>query len=353
MSESKTNLTRVDGSQAERWDTIVQKSPQGTIFHIWPWIKAMEEHSYMDLFGVRRKPTLHALVAEKDGRDIGLIPLFEFRFGPLSYVYTPPPHTAVTYQGPVTDFGPLRQREREQILADFHLQIEEYLKRLGCDCIRLRTPPGYIDVRPLIWSGYNTTPAYNYLVDLSGGEEALKKRLSKNVRKVIRYSRNQGYELRYGDESDLKFLYERQQERYFEQDIAMNITLEYLKQLWDTLPKGSMHICVAELDGEPVTSTIRLAYKDRISAWFGNSKTSGYTGNPNDLLHWMEMTKGIASGYKTYENIWANNPRLNKYKVKMNPTLSVYYSAVRVNPLIQGLLDLKGILNGGGMESWW
>ncbi len=102
----------VSNDFAEEWDTIISQSPQGTLFHTWNWLKITEKHTDMKLFPV---------VGIKDNKPVGVFPLFFQKKGPVRLVFSPPPHAALPYLGPVlagTDI--LRQDKKENLYIDFH-----------------------------------------------------------------------------------------------------------------------------------------------------------------------------------------------------------------------------------------
>jgi hypothetical protein len=347
-SGKNVTLKRISADERNRWDALVEASPHGTVFHKWPWVNAMAKHSWYRLLGETIKPEFHPLIAEQEGRDIGLIPLYVFRGRFLTYVLSPPPHTEVSYLGPCITFpNNLKQSGRERMQRSFHNAIEGYLIGLGAHCVRIRTPPGYDDMRPYLWMGYNVTPLFNYVIDLRHPVNEIFENCRKDFRKRARRAEEDGYVVIEGSFADVETLYNSQSNRYKEKGLRMNITLEYLKDLWEGLGEGRLMIFKTEKNGEYASAAIRTCYRGKITGWMGSHKNPQLGGSPNDLLHWTIVKWAIAKGYTEHENIWANEESLNHFKTKLNPNLNRFYSVVRMNRALMFIYEIKKFLYGG------
>jgi len=349
-ANGKITLKRIREDEADRWDKLVDSSPHGTVFHTWDFVSTMAEHARMRILGGDIKPTFHPLIVEHDGRDIGLIPLYEFRGGLIRYVFSPPPHTAVTYLGPVLNFPEgLRQSTWEKTHRMFHDAVEEYLKRLRPQAIRIRTPPGYTDMRQFLWRGYHVSPLYNYVLDLARGVDALSEGLGSDNRKTLSRTERAGYEVSEGSLSDVERLFRHQESRYLEQGLDMNITLEYVKDLWGRCGNVKLKVFVIRRGGEYVSATLEATYKGKMSGWVGLPRSNSKAGDPNFLLMWDVIKWGASNGFREYETIWANQERMNEFKTKVNPKPSTYYSALKMSAAFKLTRSLKSAL----MEKKW
>jgi CelD/BcsL family acetyltransferase involved in cellulose biosynthesis len=350
-SAEKITLRRITEGERERWDYLVESSPHGTVFHTWDWVFAMAKHSRMRLFGETLKPVFHPLIAEDNGRDIGLVPLYEFKGRFVNYVFSPPPHTLVTYLGPCLNFpAKMRQAGWERLHRNFQNAVDEYISLLGAHCARIRPPPGFDDARPYLWLGYEVTPLYNYVIDLKRPVEEIFQSSESNFRNKVRRTEKEGYTVRMGSWDDVVNLYDQQKNRYGEQGMPISIELDYMRALWQNLPAGTLKIFVVEHNGKYVTGSIEACFKGRMVGWMGTTKSQSGAGSPNDLIVWEIIKNAVAQGCTEYENIWANEERLNQFKTKLNPKINRYYSVVRMNRLISFAYQIKKCLHGS--EIW-
>jgi hypothetical protein len=347
-ADNPVKLRQISEEEKARWNALVEASPHGSIFHTWPWVNALARHGWMKVLGERLKSTFHPLIAEYEGKDIGIIPLYEYRGRILKYVVSPPKYTDVSYLGPILNFPEnLKRSSWEHLHRNFHDAVDDYIKNLGGDCVWIRTPPGYDDMRPYLWQGYNVTPLYNYSLDLRQPTERLFENTREDFRKRVRKAEREGYVVSEGSFSDVEKLFSQQNKRYDEKGMHMNISLDYLKELFDGSEPGSIRVFKAELKGEFVSASVRTFYKKKVTGWFGSPKNTSTGGNPNDLLHWSVIKLAASQGYEEYENVWANEESLNDYKTKINPRLNVFYSVTRMKPHLSSIVALKKYVKGG------
>ena len=96
--------------EAGEWDDLVNKSPQGSIFHTWRWLKIVEKHT---------NSKLYPLIGMKGNTPIGIFPIF-FKKKSLNMVFSPPPGSAIPYLGPaIVNYNALKQSKRESIYKGF------------------------------------------------------------------------------------------------------------------------------------------------------------------------------------------------------------------------------------------
>jgi hypothetical protein len=344
--KNPVTLRRISADEKGRWDSIVDASPHGTVFHTWDWVSAMAKHSWLRLLGQTIKPIFHPLIAEYEGKDIGLIPLYEFRGRILNYIYSPPPHTEVSYLGPCLTFPEGLKRTRWEVMhRGFHKAVEDYMAALGIQCVRICTSPGYDDLRPYIWGGYIVTPLHNYLLDTKRPlEEILSTK--QDYKRRLRKLAEQGFTSRLGSFDDVKKLHHQKQARLEGQGFSMIVTLEYLRDLWESCYPNRMHIIVVEQNGQYISSVLTTSYKGKVIEWMGMQKIASGSISPNELLHWESIKWAVSYGYREYENIGADEVRLNEFKTKLNPGLSRFHYVVRMNRTLSLGYAVKRFVKG-------
>ncbi|THE62763.1 GNAT family N-acetyltransferase [Salinadaptatus halalkaliphilus] len=304
----------------ERWNGYVERSPQGTACHELEALRVQADHA---------GATLHPLIGFKGQEPVGVFPVFELRKGPVTTVFSPPPHLRVPYLGPAfLNMGKLKQRKREKRRSRFIDGCLEWITaELGPKYGHVRTATGVDDVRPFGWSGYETTPEYTYAVDLGRDEDALLASFSSDARRNVTNTADDAYEITVDDREDSRRIFEQVEHRYESQGISFGVPLGFVLDLADELETGAVRPYALRVDGAFVGGILALEYGSRTGRWMGGVRTDADVDVPtNDLLDWAIICDARERGLETYDLVGADNRRINRYKAKFNPDLETYYS---------------------------
>jgi len=305
---------------AEEWDRLVEESPHGTIFHTWKWLKTVEKHT---------SSRLYPIIGSKGDNPVGVFPVFYQKKGPVKAVFSPPPKVSVLYLGPaMTGFDKLKQNKKEANLMELQKSVDDFIKKeLSPGYIYMTTPPGLVDSRPFIWSGYQVEPRYNYLTDISGGADQVWRQFKKNLRQDIERAKRRGVTVEEGSRKEVRKIHELLVERYKEQGKTAGESREYMLDLYNAMKKN-MRVLVAKYEDEIVTGLIDVFYRDKVTGWVGNFKTGLENISPNDALNWESTKWACDNGFKYYETMGAANvERLYKYYSKWSTGLLVWFTA--------------------------
>ena len=317
----------------ELWDSLVDRSPHGTLFHTWRFLKIMEKHT---------KSRLYPIIGLKGTTPIGVYPIFLQKRFFLKMVFSPPPHCAVLYLGPaMADFDKIKQSRKETIFIDFQREVDSFIhSELKADYVSISTSPGLIDARPLKWCGYDVKPSCSYILNLTKGTDYVWSQLKKRLRQSINKTGRAGVSIEEGSMDELKSIYKLMGERYAEQNKIVTVPEEYLLDLYALFHPKNLKIFVAKYDREIKTGVITIQYKDKTIIWIGNAKTNLSRIAPNDLLFWETMKNANESGLKQYEMIGAAGvERLHSYCSKYNPELLLWFSATKYSSVIPKFLE--------------
>jgi hypothetical protein len=309
---------------AKEWDEINSKSPHGTLFHQWNWLKITEKHT---------RTRLYPLIGLKNGIPIGVCPLFFQKKGPARMVFSPPPHAALFYLGPVlTGYDTLSQEKWEHLYIDFHNSVENYIiNDLRANYISISLSPALQDSRPFSWSGYAIEPNFDYAVDLSTGIEDLYSSLDRKQRADLKRAKAKGMSVEIGTKKDFETILDLMDIRYTQQAKIVTASRDYFLDLYETY-EDNLKIFVVKFEGEIVTGTIDLEYRDTLYCWIGNPKPiNPISPSPNDLLISECVRYASEHGLKYHTTFGAaGNERLHTYyATKFNPELRVRYTAIK------------------------
>ena len=311
----------------EKWDSYVDRSPQGNAFHYDGSLAAIAEHSDTEV---------HRLIGYKGQEIVGLFPVFEREILGQSALFSPPPALLVPYLGPaLLNIGKLKQRKAERrhgrfVRGCFETLFEEVAPRY----VSLRTDGRYTDLRPITWTGFDVTPDYTYTVDLTREEGDLLGSFSSDARSNIRKSEDVEYAVEEGGTEAIRRIITQVEARHTSQGLFYGVTPEFVTDLHRSLPDGRVRPYTIAVDGEFVGGMVTVEDEDTIYRWQGGAKHDA-DAPANDLLDWEIMTDAMDRGMETYDLVGANNPRLNGYKAKFSPDLRAFHSAERASPAMK------------------
>jgi len=330
---------RIANSQdAKEWDEINAKSPHGTLFHQWNWLKITEKHT---------QTTLYPLIGIKGSTPIGIFPLFFQKKGPIRMVFSPPPHAALFYLGPVlAGYDTLKQEKREINYIGFQNSVEHFITdELKAQYISISLPPGLQDPRPFTWSGYSFEPQYDYVIDLRIGLDSLLTTLDKRGRQNLTHAKKRGMSVELGGKKEYEKILDLMEIRYIQQGKNVTVSRDYFLDLYKVY-KNNLKIFVAKVDGEIVTGSIDFQYRDTHYSWIGNPKPkTRISPSPNDLLIWESVRYACEQGFRYYVTMnAAGDKRLHSYYAsKFDPDLKAHLS-VKKHSYLAGILE-KGYIN--------
>jgi hypothetical protein len=297
------------------WDTFIESSPQGTIFHNWKFLKIMEKHSNSQLF---------PLMGYKGTELIGVLPLFNKKYFLQNFVYSPPPNTAVLYLGPVLSLGKHKKvYRREKDYIEFINKANSFLNmELKANYTNINLPPNLNDPRPFQWQGYDVAPLFDYSINLN---DELDRKLNQKPNNDI--GKKENILVEQGNKNDIEIFHSLMKERYNIQNKKLSITSQYLLDLYETF-NNDMRIFVIKYNDEIISGVIGFIYKNEFLNFFGLPKYyKSLPPSPNDVLIFEQMKYFYQNNINTLTIIGsAGNARLYKFALKYNPTLKVRFS---------------------------
>jgi len=310
--------------ESELWNHIVGSYSHGTIFHLWDWLKIVEEYT-----GTK----LYPLIGYKGSTPIGVYPLFGKKIKFVKTFFSPPPKALMLYLGPViANYETLKQSKKVSFFYNFQKEVDEFVfSELNANYTRIRTSP-YLECRPLIWCGYDAKPFYTYMIRLEKNPEVLWKRLSRKTRVNIEKTKREGVIVEMGDYNDLDFLRTALYSRFEEQGFkpTRDYYRKYLDELYRAFYPENMKIFVAKQNEERIGGLVTLNYRKWTGLWIGIPKTKLAGIYPNDLTQWEAIKWACNEGYEYYELMDSGeNPRLVNYKSNFNPDPVPWYSTVK------------------------
>ena len=316
----------------KRWNQLISESIYNSIFHIWEWLEIAEKYT---------KSRLYPIVSYRGEEPIGVFPIFyKKKFG-LKMTFSPPPSTAMGFLGPIIlNYEKIKEDKRLYYLSEFQKKVDNFIfSDLDSSYALFFLHPILKDCRSFKWTNYRIEPVFHYMLDLTPGPGFLWQQFKKELRENVKKSKKKGVYFEEGEKEDLLLIYESLVERYKEQNKIVQISKNYLLDLYNLFYPKNLRIFVAKKNGEFLTGIIALCFKDTIYFWIGGTKAGLKSLYPNDLLHWEAIKWACEHGYKYYVEFGAGTERLARFKSKFNPNLIVCFSARKYSTFFVRLLE--------------
>lgn len=320
----------------ETWNEIVERATGPTPFH---------RAEALAVLGDRADGGPYGYAGYNGQEPIGLFPVFEETTGPFTAVTSPPQVVHTCQLGPVTvGLDGMKRRKAERYRREF---VEGCLERIGAeldpDRVHVRTAPGFGDVRPFRWNGFQATPYYTYEVDLTVGPEALLDRFSRDARSNVQSAEDANYEVTVGDREALDLVFDQVEQRHAARDAPLRIDRGLVHDLYDALPDGRVRPYVLRIDGAFAAGLLTIETRDTIYRWKGGARTEVDLPT-TDLLDWHVMEDAAERGLAAYDLVGANVRRLCEYKAKFSPAVRTYYTVETSEPLYAAARNVRQLV---------
>jgi len=304
----------------ELWDSFVESSPYGLLFHRWDYMTITGEHAGYQLlpYGVYKGEEL-----------VCLAPLYFKNAHGVKMLFSPPPMQAVIpYQGfvPGKEFDGLKLGKKEAIMDLIANDLSAEVDAISPHYFSLTLVPGLTDIRQFLWRGYAPKVHYTYVIDLTRPVEAIWGDFHYKLRSKIRKAEKAGMDL--VRSAEISTLYASIAERFSQPE--MNIPMvsrRYFEDLFRAYPNHLAAYYLYDREGALTGAVATQEYK-RFLLWMGTPRIeSAHAGN--EYLQWLLVQRARAEGYSYLENIGANTPDLNFFKSKFCSSLGMYMEVFR------------------------
>jgi lipid II:glycine glycyltransferase (peptidoglycan interpeptide bridge formation enzyme) len=176
------------------------------------------------------------------------------------------------------------------------------------------------------------SPTYTYQVDITGPESELLDRFSRDARSNVRDAAEIDYDFGERGPEAIDRILEQVRARYESQDITFGVPLEFVRDLYEQTPEGTVRPYTCRIDDEFVGGILAFVAGDRIARWQGGVKPAEDRALAvNDVLDWEVMRAGRDIGCASYDLVGADNERISQYKSKFDPELVPFYDIERAN----------------------
>jgi hypothetical protein len=252
----------------KQWDQFVEASPQGSLFHKWDFLMAVERHS-------KYRFLPYCVYSGEELRCV--FPFFMWRDRGLTYMGSPPPiDTQIWYLGSAFDpsVHALKATAKEKILNQVTDELCREIDNIAPNFVGIVTVPNFIDVRFFIWKNYGELLRFTYSIDLERSLDEIWASFSHRCRQGIKQLSAHRPDIQQTD--DVTALLDSWRPRFSE--LGMQVPLlrdSYLKELVAAFPQD-VTVWNLAIDGRFATAKVGCGMqKDRYATWIGGTRHAG------------------------------------------------------------------------------
>ncbi|MGV8108373.1 GNAT family N-acetyltransferase [Methanospirillum sp.] len=300
------------------WDSLVFRSPQGTIFHTSDWLITCASLLLKNavIYGIFKNATLLAgcsLFTDKK--------FYFFPFATSTVSMTP-------YGGFVfAPFDSSKVREKEQNYNNYISAINRAIYPQFY-YMSITNSPTITDIRPFIYENWKYLIKYSYFFYL---DENIEKRLSKKVRWTIRKANKLDISIK--KENNPELYWHLHEKTYAKQKISSPVTKKFLFGMINliiTKKIGEMWIARTK-DGEPSAAEIIIWDNYCAHRWGAVTDVNFSDSGSTSLLLYEIFEDLYKRGFKEINLMAGNTPHLTKFISSFNPDLRFYFTVYKNN----------------------
>ncbi len=264
-------------SEYKEWDLLVEKAQPGTLFHTSQWLEICRDVLAKDLriYGCFR-----------NGELVGGCPLFVKNIKGMLKVATST-CDMTSYSGPLIKEGASsKASKRVQETHEILNPLREFLCKQGFDSIHLTFSPGFEDIRPFTWNGWDSTVHYTHYLNL---KENVDNNLSRKIRRELKTATEAGLKTRASNDPEtyyrlLSMVYEKQ-------NLEPPLPREFFERVFKLIQEKDIgYMFVSETpEGEAVAAHLNLYGKKCTVTWSSALNPAFGRLGPNALLYYNEF----------------------------------------------------------------
>jgi len=310
-TSSNLEVRELGVNEFASWDELVHKSPHGTIFHSSFWLTACSR---------ALGKTLKIYGCFRNGRLIAGCSLFVLGSRRADSTIRMTPYGGYV-MAPLETGSVRRQEDANAIIVGC---LTQTLLEQGFLSLSMSNPPGYIDVRPFLWTGWDVKVYYTYYFDLEG---ELEERVSKEVRWAARKAVKNNIKVSMLEKPDVSKYDALFSMTFARKALTQPAPSGFLQEMFRAVAyEGAGEMWVAETpNGDLASAEVILRDSRRAYRWSAASHTDYRDTGATSLLL-CEILKDLQKRkFKEIDLMAANTPVLAKFVASFNPQLVPFY----------------------------
>ncbi len=303
-------------SEYKEWNLLVEKAQPGTLFHTSEWLEICRDVLSKDLriYGCFR-----------NGELVGGCPLFVKNIkGVLKVASSTCKMTS--YSGPplIKESASSRASKRIQETHEIlNPPLREFFCKQGFDSIHLTFAPGFEDIRPFTWNGWDSAVHYTHYLSL---KENIDGNLSGGRQMELKTATGAGLKTRVSN--DPETYYRLLSLAYEKKNLEPPLPGGFYDRVFKLIQKKSAgYMFVSETpEGEAVAAHINLYGKKCAVIWTSALNPDFDRLGSNALLYYNEFLDLRSRNFEYMNLMAANIPVFVDFIMGFSPELIPYYS---------------------------
>ncbi|MBR1369948.1 hypothetical protein RJ53_10855 [Methanocalculus chunghsingensis] len=335
MTRDKYQARLLRNEEYPLWDTLVRKSPQGSIF---------SNSEYLQILADATNNRLQMVGCFEDNTLIGGCSLFvrKKRLRGTHAVSNGPDTPFCGFISQKADPGRVRKSEMEY--TECINALCDYIENQNYSLISVTNSPELMDIRPFLRRGWRGAVAYTYYIDLLYADiDSFSTSVKKSI--LAAQKKNLVYEASKDAKSHCGILTEVFQHSHALPPFNETVIKRFLN-FFHSNNSGDMRI-IKDSSGNILASYIWLWDNNRAYAWSGGAlpSTEFQDGGANKLMFYSFLEELKEKGLPEVNIMHGNTPRLTSFATGFNPRLVPYYIVERNSFYIRCLKGLQHYLN--------
>ncbi|MBP2144605.1 hypothetical protein J2129_000059 [Methanofollis sp. W23] len=211
----------------------------------------------------------------------------------------------------------------------------------GVDSIHIVNTPGYTDIRPFLWEGWDPGVFYTYYLS----PETLQ--LSRNARRNLKKAGENNISIRASE--DIAEFCSLFAETFRRRGTSPAVSIEFLKGVFDTFSRsGQCRLMVAEnASGEMIGGDLYLTFLQKACRWAAVTSPELRACGGSFLLVRDSLRELEEQGCGQVNMMTANLPFLSEFTMNFGARLVPYYGATTRSPRFKRIATLKSLFSPG------
>ncbi|HKK40928.1 MAG TPA: GNAT family N-acetyltransferase [Bacteroidales bacterium] len=335
MAKSNNIETRyLETEEYSLWDTFVDQSKDGTIFHKTNWLRTFADWQHLKLCvaGCFKGTELTGGMAFTWKKKFGIIPVMQ------QPVKTP-------------FFSPVIANSQTGYLSKIESQLNATLNSLidflssEFKLLQIQFPPSFSDIRTFLWKDFESSVHYTYLTAIQQLEDLISV-YDPSVRRQIKKGGEQNYSL-YKDNSRefIEAAWELEQKSFKRQQLDMQYATneDFVSFIELLAEQESAQTYTIKFEDRAIASQIVLLDNAKKSSyyWLAGVDNRYLSTGLNQLLLHKILTDLQDRGYQLFDFVGAGTKTIAKYKSTFNFPLVPMYSVRKAGTLVKFGLTVK------------
>lgn len=292
MRKLSITLRLATEKDANKWNEIVERDPQGNFWDRFEWCKGL------GVMSERVNPL--PLFIEEDGKVIGVFPSCLIKNSLRKSLESLP---FSDYGG-----GPFFRKkvmlERPEFFGEFINNIVEFCSKKGCLNVSVRRAyfQNLISKNMVKKPVITDTNTCTFIISLQEGIDQIYRGLKKSRRISVKEGKKRGVVVRQAEDlNDLRSYYEIYV-RTMNRLKIVPLPYSYFEYIWKVFsPKNEAKIFMADYNNKPIAGVFLFFYK-KVCHWAGNVSLEEYWDKrPTDLLLWNSIEWAVANKFELFD----------------------------------------------------